>query len=263
MTQTSETVYAAGWRQGTVLRADIDVVSTVRNPTSGEAEELRHRHPLWALVTQDCNLFRMKANANTPVVELRQVHDSEPPTHEGIHARKFLLNSASGHYLIDDKPCAFVSPRFLCDANLATLSYKLTEPRVLALKTWLGNRYDRPAVPDELVPLARAIAESVKSSGEKELADQVRDVYMRFEESGTDVRFSLYGVIADGADRAKIREWLAECALQVPASLGVPSEIEAVSASGVSLATVETSYCADLSQLTWMGVEASEAGPAL
>jgi hypothetical protein len=257
MTQTSDTVYAAGWRQGAVLHADVEVVSTVRNPDTGIADQVTTQHALWALVTQDCNLYRMKANVNTPVAELRQVHDSGPPTHEGIHARKFLLNSEFGHYLIDDKPSAFVSPRFLCDPSLARLDYKLSEPRVLALKTWLGNRYDRPAVPNELVPLAKAIAESVKSSGGQGLADQVRDVYMQFDRTGSDVRFALYGVITDNADKGKIREWLADCALQVPTDLGVPSTIEAVPASEISFATIETSYCADLSQLTWMGEEAS------
>ena len=257
MTQTSETVYAAGWRQGAVLEANIDVVSTIRNPSSGAADQLTNAHGLWALVTQDCNLYRMKANVNTPVAELRQVHNSEPPSHEGIHARKFLLQAELSHYLTDDKPSAFVSPRFLCDSNLAKLVYTLSDSRVLALKTWLGSRYDRPAVPNKLVPLAKAIAESVKSSGERELADQVRDVYMQFDGTGTDVTFSLYGMITENADRTKIREWLAECALQVPRSLGVASRIEATPASEVSFATIETSYCADLSQLTWMGEEAS------
>lgn len=256
MTQTNDTVYDAGWRQGTVLQAEIDIVSTIRNPATGEADQAIRQHTLWALVTQDCNLYRMRASVNTPVAELRQVHDSEPPNHEGIHARKFLLNSESSHYLVDDKPSAFVSPRFLCDPSLARLMYKLSESRVLALKTWLGNRYDRPAVPDELVPLAKAIAESVKANGGSGFAAEVRDVYMQFGGTDDHVTFSLYGMITENADAAKIREWLAECALQVPVDLGVPSAIEALSASQVSFATIETSYCADLSQLTWMGEEA-------
>lgn len=255
MTQTTDTIYAAGWRQGTVLEATINVVSAVRNPISGEADQLQQSHSLWALVTQDCNLFRMRANINTPVAELRQVHDSEPPAHEGIHARKFLLDPGSGHYLIDDKPSSFVSPRFLCDPVLVTRRYQLSESRVLALKTWLGNRYNRPAVPTEFVPLAKAIAESVKMNEEKELRGKVRDVYMKFEAAGEGVRFSLYAVITNDGDRARIREWLAGCTLQVPSNLGLPSRIEALPASEVSFETVETLYCADLSQLTWMGEE--------
>jgi hypothetical protein len=255
MTETSDTVYAAGWRQGTVLRAEIDVFSTIRNPATGAADHVRHRHALWAIATQDCSLYRMRANVNSPVAELRQVHNSEPPNHEGVHARKFLLNPGRGHYLIDDKPSAFVSPRFLCDAGLVDIVYNLSESRVLALKTWLGSRYDRPAVPDELVPLAKAISKSVKDAGGRELADQVRDVYMQFDEADDTVKFSLYAMIFDNADATKIREWLAECALLVPTDLGVPFSIEALTASQISFETTETSYCADLSQLTWMGEE--------
>lgn len=197
----------------------------------------------------------MRASGNGPVVELRQVHVSDPPNHEGIHARKFLLSADSGHYLVDDKPSAFVSPRFICDPSLASALYLLGDSRVLALKTWLGKRYDRPAVPDELIPVARAIAEAVKSSGENGLADQVRDVYMQFADIDGTVKFSLFAVTTDGADVVKIREWLAGCALEVSVDLGVPSEIEALTASQISYATIETSYCADLSQLTWMGEE--------
>jgi hypothetical protein len=257
MTQANDTVYAAGWRQGTVLQAEIGVTVTVRNPSTGAADQVQRQHALWALASQDCNLYRMKASTNSPTVELRQVHVSGPPNHEGIHARKFLLDSKLGHYLIDDKPSAFVSPRFLCDPGLVRLVYKLSEPRVLALKTWLGNRYDRPAVPEELVPLGKAIAKAVESNGGREFADQVRDVYMQFEGTGSDVRFSLYGVLNESADKVKAREWLAECALQVPTDLGIPSTIEAALTSEISFATIETSYCAELSQLTWMGEEPS------
>lgn len=260
MTETIDTAYAAGWRQGTVLETEIEVVSTIRDPTTGAADQSRRTHSLWTLVTQDCNLYRMKASNNAPIAELRQVHDSEPPNHEGIHARKFLLNSDLGHYLVDDKPSAFVSPRFLCDDGLVRQIYRLDEPRVLALKTWLGSRYDRPAVPDELVPLAKAIAESVKARGGRELADQVREVYMLFDEIDGNVTFSLYGMIFDDADGAKVREWLAECTLRVPIELGVPSGIEALKASEISFQTTETSYCADLSQLTWMGEESLSEG---
>jgi hypothetical protein len=255
MTETSDTVYAAGWRQGTVLQAELSVLSTVLNTTTGGANQVTSTHSLWALVTQDCNLYRTKANKNSPSIEFRQVHDSDPPHQEGIRARKFLLNPEFGHYLIDDKPSAFVSPRFLCDSNLVSFGYKLSEPRVLALKTWLGNRYDRPAVPDELVPLAKAIAESVQQNGQREFADQVREIYMRFEEANGIMKFSLFGVIFDKADAPTIREWLANCALEVSHELGIPAEIQAVKASQISFDTIETSYCADVSQLTWMGEE--------
>lgn len=257
MTQTGETVYSVGWRQGTVLRADIEVVATTLNVSSGESAASRYQHHIWALATQDCNLFRMRVNVNTPVIELRQVHDSDPPISQGIHARKFLLNDAEHHYLIDDKPSAFVSPRFLCDPHRVERMYYLGDSRVIAFKTWLGNRYDRPAVPTNLVPLAKAIAEAVKASEETELASKVRDVYMQFEDFDDAVKFSLYAITTDDAEEDSVREWLASCALEVPADLGVLAELEVATASNVSLELVESSYCADLSQLTWINEDSA------
>lgn len=253
MTETTDTVYAAGWRQGAVLKADVAVVSTIRNPASGNAKESRAMHSMWALVTQDCNLYRMQSNVNSSVMELRQVYDTDPPAHEGIHARKFLLDADRGHYLVDDKPVAFVSPRFICDPGLAQVAYYLGDARVLALKAWLGRRYDRPAVPDEYVPLAKAIAESVKDGKKAQLIGQIRDVYMQFSSTGDHASYSLYAVITEEADPAEVREWLAERAFEVPDELGIVSDIQALTASQISYATIETSYCADLSQLTWMG----------
>src|SRR5262249_44638932 len=140
---STETLYAAGWRQGTVLSSQLDAVSTVLESKSRKPSEVRRSHGYWVLATQDCTLDRTPVDSNSPEIELRQVYDSQPPTHWGIHARKFLLDRAAGHYLIDGKPSAFVSARLLCDPDATKLLYTLPDDRVLALKTWLGNRYDR------------------------------------------------------------------------------------------------------------------------
>jgi hypothetical protein len=71
---------------------------------------------------------------------------------------------------------------------------------------------------------------------------------MKFEDAGGSVAFSLYAVIIDGKNRTDIREWLAECALQVPDDLGFPSIIEALPASEISFETIETLYCGN-----WIG----------
>jgi hypothetical protein len=49
---------------------------------------------------------------------------------------------------------------------------------------------------------------------------------------------------------AKVRTWLSAAALAVPAALGVADEIQAVTADRVSLHLIETSYAADVSQVT-------------
>ena len=141
---STETLYDLGWRQGSVLQTPISTVSLVSGPKSGTVKESVQSHELWAVVTQECGLARARVTQNTPSVELRQVHDTAPPITWGIRTRKFLLSETPSHYLIDDKPIAFVSPRLLSDAEVVKRLYTLEDRRVLALKTWLGNRYDRP-----------------------------------------------------------------------------------------------------------------------
>jgi len=50
-------------------------------------------------------------------------------------------------------------------------------------------------------------------------------------------------------------EWLADVSRQVPVDLGVADVIEAATAEGTSFSLVETSYAADVSQITWSGQE--------
>ncbi|WP_328446068.1 hypothetical protein [Amycolatopsis sp. NBC_00438] len=208
-------------------------------------------HDTWVVVTQDCNLNRSKPTNNSPIVELRQVHGDTPPTSWGIHARKFLLDADRGHYIVDDKPSLFVSPKYLNSLDDSVLIYKLPPDRVMALKTWLGNRYDRPAVPTEYVDLAKAISEAVREEGRSDVGRSVRDVYMTFSETESGLSYSLYAVMVDEADPKIVRRWLASAALEVSSNLGVAVRIEALYSRQVSLELIENSYCADLSQLTW------------
>jgi hypothetical protein len=122
--------------------------------------------------------------------------------------------------------------------------------RCQAFRTWLGLRYDRPAVPDNLLPLARRISQEVARSRNRQLAARVRDVLMQFGD-GTPPRYSLYAVLDDAADEDEVRAWLARVTMAVPTGLGVADEIEAASADGIPFSTIERSYSADVSQLTW------------
>jgi hypothetical protein len=60
----------------------------------------------------------------------------------------------------------------------------LPEQRLLALKLWLGRRYDRPAVPQALVPLMKMLAKALtKNSTRKNALANVRDVFVAIDES--------------------------------------------------------------------------------
>jgi len=244
----ANSVYAAGWRQGSVLEADLTPSAAVRG-SDGTIENRSYDHSLWVLATQDCSLDQMKID-NAPCVELRQVHDESPPGNWGIHSRKFLLSRSNNHYVVDGKPAMFISPKLLCQGPCKRL-YRIADSRVIAFKTWLGNRYDRPAVPDELVPLAKAIAETFKLEEHRTVGRQIRDMYMTFAGNAERREYSLYAVIVDDADGDEIRKWLAERSLEIPAELGVLVEAEAPRSDQVTLQLIESSYCVDLSQLTW------------
>ncbi|MGH8827624.1 MAG: hypothetical protein ACRDVZ_08530, partial [Jiangellaceae bacterium] len=71
----------------------------------------------------------------------------------------------------------------------------LVEGRALAFKTWLGLRYDRPAVPDHLVDLGREIAKRCETKGSRETAKKVHDVLMQFNDTQTPPHVALFAVI--------------------------------------------------------------------
>ncbi len=135
----------------------------------------------------------------------------------------------------------------------------MTEARRRAFKTWLGLRYDRPAVPPELLPLAWKIADAVSAKRNRPMGTRVRDVLFQCDEKTSPVRFSLFAVLDDPDDEDAIREWLAEV---VPSELGVADQIEAAPATGISLHLIETSYAADLSRLTWRPADPVPQGAA-
>lgn len=127
-----------------------------------------------------------------------------------------------------------------------------SENRRLAFTTWLGLRYDnRPAVPDDLVDLAKKIAQEVNRSSRRPTGLLVRDVLMVLDNSTSPHQFSLYAVIEDPDDEEQVRTWLADIARAVPTELGVPLQLFAATAAGISIEVLETSYAADVSRLTW------------
>jgi hypothetical protein len=73
---------------------------------------------------------------------------------------------------------------------------------------------------------------------------------MQFE-IGNPSRCSLFAVLDDPDDETEVRKWLSDIALGIPTDLGIVDQIEAAPANRISLELVETSYSADVSQLTW------------
>jgi hypothetical protein len=242
-------LYREGWRQGTILEAVLPL-DTVGLSAAGSPERHQRDHGLWVVVTQDCDLDRVGADEAIEVIELRPVFAEDPPDNYGLRSEKLLIGD--DEYLESASARTMVSPQLLTGV-VATGSGRrdIADGRAHALKTWLGLRYDRPAVPDELVVLAKRIAEEVGKKRRREVGRRVRDVLMQFEQRDGDVFFSLFAIIEHEDDENQVREWLAEIAKAVPTQLGIADEIEAAPATLISLHVIETSYAADVSSLTW------------
>jgi hypothetical protein len=243
-------LYEEGWHQGTIFEAALPLDAVVLSEASGRPERRTGTHGRWVIATQDCDLDQIEITDPEPTIELRPVYTDDPPPDWGLRSAKLRLT--------DEEFVKSASPRTLVSAAVLTAlkaegvaTYEPAFSRRRAFTIWLGKRYDRPAVPPQLVSLAREIANKVTARRNRPRGARVRDVLMQFDEAGNPTRFSLFAVLENEADEHDARSWLSEVALEIPSDLGVADRIEAATASGISLQLIEDSYSADVSQVTW------------
>jgi len=207
----------------------------------------------WVLVTQDCDLFSTPADSGE-FIELRPVFNEPGYTRVGIRSAKFAIT--------DEKALCSQSARTMVEARVLSALLESRQPLAEAkrrrwLKTWLGLRYDRPAVPQEFVPLARAVAEAVKRVKERDTDTLVRCVLMDLrDQDGPTV--NLYAVIYDAANRDSVEQWLEKVAARV--KIGRVLNKQALTEGQISLQVLENTYAADLSQITIDGAAPEPPG---
>lgn len=242
-------LYGDNWRQGTIFEAILPLDAVALDEVSRQPIRATGSHDCWVVATQDCDLDLTDSTYELPTIELRPVYSADPPTDWGIRSSKLLL--LEQEYITSTSPRTMVSARVLTTikANDAVIRQIAPERRV-AYTTWLGLRYDRPAVPPEFLPLAKRIAEVVAKKRNRATGARVRDVLMQIR-SGDPTRYSLFAILNNEEDEDEVREWLSAISLDVPIDLGVADEIEAASARRISFELIETSYPADVTQLTW------------
>jgi hypothetical protein len=244
-------LYEAGWRQGSIVEIELPLDVVVLG-SSGQPERLAGAHSLWAVATQDCDLDRADVADPDPGIEMRPLFTRDPPEDWGIRSARLLLTDSE--YAIANSPRVMVSPEVLgAILEAGALRKDVEFARRQAFTTWLGLRYDRPAVPNHIVPLAKRISAEVARKEHREIGARVRDVLMQFDDDGPDnqQRYSLFAVLHDSSDEDDVRAWLARIALAIPTEVGVADRIEAASAEAISFSTVESSFAADVSQVTW------------
>lgn len=243
-------LYEEGWRQGTFFEAMLPSDVVVLSESSGRPERRTRSHDRWVIASQDCDLDQTATTDAEPTIELRPVFTEDPPQDWGLRSAKLLLSET--HYVQSASPRTHVSAAVLTSLKSDGITIAIPSfQRRRAFTIWLGKRYDRPAVPPELVPLAKAIAKVVDAKRNRPTGARVRDVLMLFDESVSPPRFSLFAVLENEAEEDDVRTWLAGISLAVPADLGVVDQIEAATARRISLELIETSYSADVTQVTW------------
>lgn len=242
-------LYAAGWRQGSILVADLPFDCVI---LGGDDQPVRNQnqHGRWVVATQDCDLAQTEEDDAEPTIELRAVFSDSPPPDWGLRSAKLRLTETE--FVVSAGPRPVVSAAVLT-ALLASGHERreVDENRRLAFTTWLGLRYDRPAVPDDLVDLAKRIAQEVTRGSRRPIGLVVRDVLMDLDNTTSPHQYSLYAVIEDPLDEERVRTWLADIARAVPAELGVSVQLLAATTAGISMGVLERSYAADASRLTW------------
>ena len=223
-----ESLYVAGWRQGSILSASLPFDAVVLD-ASGQVVRQQGDHDRWVVASQECDLDLTDSDDEMPTIELRAVHTDNPPDDWGLRSSRLRLTESE--YVVSDDPRVSVSASVLTALLAAGAA-----GRSRALAIWLGLRYDRPALPPQLVPLARRIAEEVCRRPGRPVAARVRDVLMQFDESTEPVRYSLFAVVEHESDEEAVREWLAGIASRVPIELGIGDELEAAPAAHPKIA---------------------------
>jgi hypothetical protein len=245
-----DSLRSRGWSQGCSLHTPLPYSWIEIDPSTGKPIQRSEIHEEWVLVDQDCDLAWKAVIGSGFLAEVRPVLRDRVVDDWGIRSNRFRLDK-SGAYISSDTPNTSLTPAVVDAAFHLTCP---TPRHARRLKTWLGNRYDRPAVPEPFVGLARLIADKIQAKRNRPRGERVRDILVRFaiREDGS-VEYDLVAVTLDSDPSllATIEEWLTEVALEVPTSHGFPGRVTALSDDGVSLKYVEGSYSLDVAKVSW------------
>jgi hypothetical protein len=223
----------------------------------GAAEEIVQTHDLWLIAEQDCDLAWQaieRDGAAEFLVELRPVFTGSPSIDWGIRSQRFLLDADDGRHLLANAPVLRVTPEVITTAEHVDC---LDDDHQLRLKTWMGLRYDRPAVSQRFMNLARALADALSVKKNRARAERYRDVLAQYWDEDGVTKYSLVAVLPDGPHPedseaiADARRWLADSVRDVPAELGVAVLLDAYGDDAISLHYLEGSYSVDVTRLSW------------
>jgi hypothetical protein len=244
---TAPSLHDEGWRQGSLIRESLDV-HFLGLKNDGTIEDRTLHHGLWLLVTQDCDLDQTRITNLTRQLELRPVYaQTTDDKVDGWRTRNVLVKE--GLVLRADSPKLTLSV-----AALQALKPKreddVEEDRRVQIKTWLGLRYDRPAIPKPFVPSAELLYARIIAELPDRFRNVVRDSWVYFEEDASIRLFLILG--DDHQDRVQeVLDWLDDDVIPALIDQGViVRERQAATSRGTSLWILQTYYGLDKTDLS-------------
>lgn len=238
-----DSLYSAGWRQGSIFDHNLQIC--VNRLSEGGVVADTGTHGKWIVAAQDCDLAGAALDSATEI-EVWPLQETEEIVAASIRNRKFA--AMPGWILTSPCARAYIEARAL--ATLKQSAETLNDRSRRRFKTWLGRRYDRPALPTEYEGAAKAIADAVKSLRDREADRHVRDVLMVFVANAPFV-VDLFAVVYEesAGEVERVELWLSALAAKLGGKVPL-RRWRAASESFTSMLLIEHSYPADLSQLT-------------
>ena len=175
-----EGLRAKGWRQGCRLQLSLPLVYVharlcMSTPVTAWLRPKRTSTTSGWLSLRTATSRGTPSSGATRSLSYRPVFYDNPPQEWGIRSARFKVDG-SGAHIQSEAAAVRVTPDVLLHASHLTC---LHPAFTRGLKTWLGLRYDRPAVPEVYIDLARDIAGRIKKN--RSGAEPIRDVLAVFD----------------------------------------------------------------------------------
>jgi hypothetical protein len=194
-------LHSEGWRQGSLIAAALHTL-TLDADDAGRLTSKEQEFDMWMLCSQDCDLANTGTTNATREFELRPVYHHTGKKVDGIRSR--VARVTNDRVLNSDSPRLTLTARAL-QALLPSRLDNVGDTRRRELKTWLGLRYDRPAVPEAFVETQKTLAGVFFAGVPADLDGMLRDILIYYE-SASEIR--VFAVLKPNADREVVIDWL-------------------------------------------------------
>jgi|SRR5271165_6229117 len=238
-------LHAEGWRQGSLIRETMTV--HYLDIDDGAVVDRSEQFDLWLLVTQDCDLAQTPRTNTTRQFELRPVlARTADDKLDGLRSRTIIV--ADDFVLRSDSKRLTLTARALTSLK-GKREDALDEDRRIQIKTWLGMRYDRPAIPERFVPLGTRLKEAFIDGLPDDLIGVVRDVWVYFEDDNS-ARLFVILVDLEKGRAPDVRDWIDDVIGSLNDERVVVKERQVEGPDRTPLSILQTYYGLGLAELS-------------